>query len=80
MVLGSTPKLRIVRMLLCYSTLELIISEFIYPDTFFWVLLKIVCGTYPNRTYGFDWPKGLSKVVMKVLVGSSYYSSDIYQF
>ena len=44
---------------------------FIDPETFSWVLLQIVCGSYPNWTCGFSPSAGLWKVVVKVTVGCS---------
>ena len=46
----------------------LIVTAFIYTNTCPWVWLKIFCGPYPNRKYGFASPAGLSKVMARVLV------------
>ena len=43
-------------------------------------VLKIICGTYPNQTYGFASPTGLWKVVAWVLVGCSDLLTSIYCF
>ena len=32
-------------------------------------MLEIVYGPYPNRTYGFDTPKGMWKVIARLPVG-----------
>ena len=47
-------------------------SVFIDPENFPRVCKKIVCGPYPNQTYGFDPPAGLWKVLARVLIGSLY--------
>ena len=43
-------------------------SAFIDHENCPWVWLKIISGPYPNHTYIFDSPTGLSKVVVRVLV------------
>ena len=43
-------------------------SAFIRPETFPQVWLQILCGPYPNCTYGFDSPITLWKVVVRVHV------------
>ena len=50
---------------------EWIGSGFIDPETFPRVWFKIVCGPYPNRTYGFDPPVVFWKVEPRVPVGCS---------
>ena len=44
------------------------------------VELQIVCGLYPNRTFGFSSPAGLWKVMDRVLVGCSDLLASIYCF
>ena len=48
--------------------LQLILSVLINFDTFSWVRLKIVCGTYTNRTFIFSSPSWLKKVMARVTV------------
>ena len=57
--------------LFCYVIVffSLIGSDFIDPDTCPWVLLQILCGTYPNRTYICSRTIGLRKVVARITVG-----------
>ena len=68
MVMGKIPNIRVVCMMLCYSTLEFIGSEFIDPDTCTRMLLKLFCDPYPNCTFRFALPTGLRKVVARVPV------------
>ena len=70
-VLGSIPRIGIVSILLWYSTLKLIIWEFIDTDTCPRVMLKIFCEIYTNQTYMYYCPACLSKFVVRVLVGRS---------
>ena len=50
----------------------LIGSAFIDPEAFPRVWLQILCGTYPNCTYGFAYPVLLWKVVVRVNVDCSW--------
>ena len=68
-VLGSIPKPIVVCILLSYIIFPLIGLMFIDPDTCPRVLLKIVCGIYPKRTYVFARPVVLRKVTKRVQVG-----------
>ena len=67
-------------MLLCYSTLELIRSEFIDPDTCTWFLWKFFCVSFQNRTYIFSLPIDLEKFVARVTVGHAYFPSVLDKF
>ena len=75
MVLGSTQKVIISCIILCYSPLEFIGSSFIDPDNYPLMLLQIVCGMYPNQKYGFSWPVDFSNPVTRVMVRSAYFTS-----
>ena len=52
--------------------LAFIVSAFIYTETFPRVWLQIICWSYSNRTYQFDSPPVLMKVVERVPVFNVY--------
>ena len=65
---------------LFYSTLASIVSVFIDPNNFPWVLLQIFCRDYTKQSYQFSYPIVFRKVVSMVPVGCSYFPSVINQF
>ena len=55
-------------------------SAFIDPETCPCVCYQIVCGPYPNWTYGLAFPVSLSRVIARVPVCCSYLFASIYWF
>ena len=55
----------------CWPFLSATVSAFIDPESFPQVCLKIVCGMYTKRTYGFNPHTGMCIFVVRVPVGCS---------
>ena len=74
MALVSIHNITILHIMVCYSNIALIVSEFIGPDHCIWVLFKTFCGPYPKRAYRFSGTEGFGKDVTRIPVGNAYLS------